>query len=263
MACPAPLSTASISVPPDRLLAMTPLCKGLVRATRPKWCTIRAWASAYATSSRPFNVLGIQQIAIGGLSKPALAALWVDEFGLRRIGNYRSEKENVDEDILSLGTGPWAVEVDLMQPIDPDKAPKVHVPPLNHIGLWVDDLPRAVESLTASGLRFAPGGIRRGASGYDITFLHPKSSEKVCRAVRSGGGPVRKGGAHCTTSAQLRHSPCPPPHTITQPLHLFPGRWAHRTAWGSVQWACAAGPFRAVDTNGRSAATRTCSTTHE
>lgn len=27
-----------------------------------------------------------------------------------------------------------------MQPIDPEKTPKVHIPALNHIGLWIDNL---------------------------------------------------------------------------------------------------------------------------
>jgi len=40
----------------------------------------------------------------------------------------------------------------------------------------IDDLPKAVEWLTANGVRFAPGGIRKGAAGFDITFLHPKAS---------------------------------------------------------------------------------------
>jgi lactoylglutathione lyase len=65
-----------------------------------------------------------------------------------------------------------------MQPLDVSKKPAVHEPPLNHIGLWIDDLPRAVEWLTAQGVRFAPGGIRKGAAGYDITFLHPKANEQ-------------------------------------------------------------------------------------
>ena len=50
----------------------------------------------------------------------------------------------------------------------------MHEPPLNHIGLWVDDLPAAVQWLAARGVRFAPGGIRKGASGHDICFIHPK-----------------------------------------------------------------------------------------
>ena len=128
--------------------------------------------------TRPFKVLGIQQIAIGGPSKEKLRSLWVDMLGLTITGNFVSERENVDEDIATLGTGAHRVEVDLMQPIDPEKKPAVHTTPLNHIGLWIDDLAAAVEWLTGKGVRFAPGGIRKGAAGYDITFLHPKSNDE-------------------------------------------------------------------------------------
>ena len=127
---------------------------------------------------RPFKVLGLQQVAIGGPSKAALRRLWVDAFGLEVTGTFVSERENVDEDICAIGSGAFKVEVDLMQPIDPDKKPAVHTTPLNHIGLWIDDLPRAVEWLTAHGLRFAPGGIRKGAAGHDICFVHPKGNEQ-------------------------------------------------------------------------------------
>ena len=127
--------------------------------------------------TRPFKVLGIQQIAIGGPDKSRLRELWVDKLGLQVTGHFKSERENVDEDICAMGAGPFTVEVDLMQPIDPDKKPAVHATPLNHVGLWIDDLPAAVDWLTAQGVRFAPGGIRKGAAGHDICFLHPKSNE--------------------------------------------------------------------------------------
>jgi len=129
-------------------------------------------------SHRPFRILGIQQIAIGGPSKERLKTLWVDMLGLEVTGNFVSERENVDEDICAMGKGPFKVEVDLMQPLDAAKKPAVHATPLNHVGLWVDDLPVAVEWLTAQGVRFAPGGIRRGAAGFDITFLHPKGNDE-------------------------------------------------------------------------------------
>lgn len=129
-------------------------------------------------STRPFRILGIQQVAIGGPDKARLRRLWVDMFGLEVTGNFKSERENVDEDITAMGKGPFKVEVDLMQPIDASKKPAVHEPPLNHIGLWVDNLPVAVEWLGSQGVRFAPGGIRRGAAGYDITFMHPKANEQ-------------------------------------------------------------------------------------
>jgi lactoylglutathione lyase len=127
---------------------------------------------------RPFKVLGVQQIAIGGPDKQRLQTLWVDMLGLEKTGTFQSERENVDEDICAIGSGPFKVEVDLMQPMDPEKKPAVHTTPLNHVGLWIDDLPLAVQWLSANGVRFAPGGIRKGAAGFDITFLHPKGNEE-------------------------------------------------------------------------------------
>ncbi len=129
-------------------------------------------------SERPFKVLGIQQIAVGGLDKTRLRKLWVDTLGLELSGTYQSESENVDEDIAVVGTGPLKVEVDLMQPLHPDKKPRVQTPPLNHVGLWIDDLETAVAWLQSRGVRFAPGGIRKGASGFDICFVHPKANEE-------------------------------------------------------------------------------------
>ena len=127
-------------------------------------------------SERPFRVLGIQQIAVGGLDKNPLRKFWVDTLGLSLSGNYRSENENVDEDIAVLGSGPLKLEVDLMQPIDPEKRPKVQDPPLNHIGLWIDDLHAAEKWLSEQGVRFTPGGIRKGAAGYEVCFIHPKGN---------------------------------------------------------------------------------------
>ena len=127
---------------------------------------------------RPFKVLGIQQIAIGGTDKQRMKTLWVDMFGLAQTGTFKSESENVDEDILAMGTGVNKVEVDIMQPLDINKKPAVHTTPLNHIGLWIDDLPACVEWLSAKGVRFAPGGIRKGAAGFDICCLHPKANEE-------------------------------------------------------------------------------------
>ncbi len=127
---------------------------------------------------RPFRILGLQQIALGAADKSQLSQLWIELFGLSVVGEYKSERENVDEDIAVLGRGPAQVEVDLMQPLDPAGKIDVSKPALNHIGLWVDDLPAAVEWLTAQGLRFAPGGIRKGASGHDICFIHPKANDQ-------------------------------------------------------------------------------------
>lgn len=130
------------------------------------------------TGTRPFRILGLQQIALGGLDLSALRGLWVDTFGVEKVGEFESASENVREDILRLGQGAHAVEIDLMQPLDAEARPKVHDPALNHVGLWVDDLPAAVDWLEVHGMRFTPGGIRKGASGHDICFVHPKGNEQ-------------------------------------------------------------------------------------
>lgn len=135
-------------------------------------------------SGRPFRVLGVQQIAVGHPDKQKLRELWVDLLGLEPVGTYRSDSENVDEDILKVGSGDFAVELDLMQPIDPDRSPRVHEPALNHIGLWVDDLDAAHRWLSEQGVRFA-GGIRTGAAGHRVAFIHPKGSDG---APRGGQG---------------------------------------------------------------------------
>jgi len=131
---------------------------------------------------RPFRVLGLQQVAIGGTDKTALRGLWVDLLGVAAVGSYHSEAENVDEDILRLGVGAGAVEIDLMQPIDLEGRPRVHSPPLNHIGLWVDDLSAAHAWLSARGVRFTPGGMRKGAAGHEVCFIHPKPSDDAPEA---------------------------------------------------------------------------------
>ena len=129
-------------------------------------------------NKRPFEVLALQQVAIGGLDKQRLRHLWVDVLGLTPHGSYVSEKENVDEDILVLGRGVGEVEIDLMEPLDLERRPRVDRPALNHIGLWIDDLAAAHRWLADQGVRFAPGGIRKGAAGHDVCFIHPKGNEQ-------------------------------------------------------------------------------------
>ena len=130
------------------------------------------------SDSRPFSVLGIQQIAVGAADKQKLRNFWIDTLGLNYRSTFVSEKENVDEDICEMGAGAFTVEVDLMQPLDPEKKPRVDIPQLNHVGLWIDDLAAAVDWLLAKGVRFTPGGIRAGAAGHDVCFIHPKGNDE-------------------------------------------------------------------------------------
>ena len=136
-------------------------------------------------SLRNFKILGVQQIALGATDKRLLLDFWVGLLGIKHVGSFVSETENVDEDICQIGMGDFAVEVDLMQPLDETRAPRVDNPALNHVGLWVDDLVAAHDWLSDKGVRFTPGGIRKGASGHDVCFIHPKGNESF---PKSGNG---------------------------------------------------------------------------
>ena len=136
-------------------------------------------------SERPFRVLGVQQIALGALHHQPLLEFWSELLGLEVQAHFESASENVREAILHLGAGAAKIELDLMEPLDPSAKPKVHEPALNHFGLWLDDLAAAYAWLSARGVRFAPGGVRRGAAGHDVCFIHPKPSAD---APRSGEG---------------------------------------------------------------------------
>ena len=76
-----------------------------------------------------------------------------------------SEKENVDEDILLLGHGPTAVEVDIMQPLDPEKSPKV--------GSLCFVL-RCVEPLRLLALYTLCGCL------YGVPFGDPRARSAIC-----------------------------------------------------------------------------------
>ncbi len=45
----------------------------------------------FSDSARKFNVLGIQQVAIGGLDKQLLSNFWVNTMGINKVGDYKSE----------------------------------------------------------------------------------------------------------------------------------------------------------------------------
>ena len=125
-------------------------------------------------SERPFRVLGLQQVALGALDLAPLLALWRDLLGVEVVGQFESSSENVREHIMTLGVGALRVELDLMQPLDPHSKPRVHEPALNHFGIWIDDLPAAYAWLSERGVRFTPGGMRTGAAGHLVCFVHPK-----------------------------------------------------------------------------------------
>jgi pyruvate/2-oxoglutarate dehydrogenase complex dihydrolipoamide acyltransferase (E2) component len=145
-------------------------------------------------ASKPFRILGIQQIAIGGPTRQRLRTLWVDMLGLDGHRHFVSERENVDEDICASAAGrrgrgrPDAAD-------RPDKKPAVHTTPLNHVGLWIDDLPKAVEWLTRTACasrRAASARARPATTSASSTRRQRRVPDRRRRrADRAGAGAAR------------------------------------------------------------------------
>ncbi|HTJ97605.1 MAG TPA: VOC family protein [Rhodocyclaceae bacterium] len=129
-------------------------------------------------SARPFKILGVHHLAIGNADIQRLRHLWGDVLGLSLGENFVLESENVIGCIARLEAGAHTVEVDLLQPLNAESKPAPHLPPLNHIAFWVDHLAEAVTWLVAQGVRFTPGGIRAGANGRMMAFIHPKATDE-------------------------------------------------------------------------------------
>ena len=137
----------------------------------------------------------VQQIAIGGASKKELGGLWHELLGITKLGEHTASVDNVAQDILSVGPRPFNVEIDLMQPLDAAARPNPASHPLHHVGLWVDNLPGAVDYLKAKGVGFV-GDVRRGAApGGDQTSR--RLEDVLSESGLPGGVGARAGAANC------------------------------------------------------------------
>lgn len=123
---------------------------------------------------KPFQIMGIDHVAIGALDKTGLVEFWTDILGGNVIREASAPGENTDEVVVEFGTS----HIDLMSPIDAEKKPKPHIPALNHIALKVDNIQACVSYLEEKGFKM-PGGIRRSPKGHDVAFIHPKSAHGV------------------------------------------------------------------------------------
>jgi len=124
---------------------------------------------------RPFKVISVKHIAIGAESNKGLEHFFVDLLGIGKLGG---EEEILSENVREIKLGlPDGLELDLMEPIDASKKPNVANRPLHHFALQVDNLDAAFRWLQSKGVRMT-GEIRKGASGRDIFFVHPKGNSE-------------------------------------------------------------------------------------
>ena len=73
-----------------------------------------------------------------------------------------------------------------MQPLDAARKPAVHEPPLNHVGLWVDDLPDGGRLADGAGRALRARRHPQGRGG-PRHHLHPPEGQRGRRPIGGEG----------------------------------------------------------------------------
>ena len=93
--------------------------------------------------------------------------------------------------VTFVGRGPGRLE--LLEPVSQDSTVQRFLDRrgsgLHHIAYRVADLPRALEKLTAAGVRLIDQEPRIGAEGHRVAFLHPQSTFGVLIELVEGKMP--------------------------------------------------------------------------
>ncbi|HBI57091.1 MAG TPA: methylmalonyl-CoA epimerase [Firmicutes bacterium] len=105
--------------------------------------------------------------------------LYRDTLGLEYAGEETVAEQKVKTAFFPLGES----SIELLEPTDPDSPVAKFIAKrgagIHHIALRVDDVAKAIEELTARGVRMIDAVPRDGAHGAKIAFIHPKSTPGV------------------------------------------------------------------------------------
>lgn len=125
------------------------------------------------------KILGIEHVAVAAEDLKEPERIFHQILG---IGNFKTEEvvdQQVVTDIFDTGQG----KVEFLKPMS-DESPiskflRERGPGLHHIAFLVDDLPAWLEHLEKQGVELIDKEPRTGAEGFQIAFLHPRSTAGV------------------------------------------------------------------------------------
>lgn len=121
----------------------------------------------------------IDHVGIAVKSLERAAGLYAELLGEEPAGREEVPGEGVEVAFFGRGGG----RVELLEPTDDESAVARFLerrgPGIHHVCLRVEDVEAAVERATAAGAELVPPGIRTGAGGSRVAFLHPRSTGGV------------------------------------------------------------------------------------
>ena len=130
-------------------------------------------------SQKPFKITGIEHVGIAVESLDGLSDIFSDILGLDHIGKEEVKDQGVITDIYDTGAG----KLEFLKATGSDSPISKFISKkgeaMHHIALSVDDLKSAIDYLDMKGIELIDSAPRKGAEGFSIAFLHPKSTAKI------------------------------------------------------------------------------------
>jgi methylmalonyl-CoA/ethylmalonyl-CoA epimerase len=127
------------------------------------------------------KVKRIDHVAIAVAERDAAASQLAGLFGLTLGATEHVANQKTDVAFLDT-SGVGATSIELCAPAGNETLQRFldkRGPGLHHVCFEVDDLPAALASLKAAGVRLIDEAPRRGARGHDVAFLHPAATGGV------------------------------------------------------------------------------------
>jgi methylmalonyl-CoA/ethylmalonyl-CoA epimerase len=127
------------------------------------------------------KVKRIDHVAIAVADRDASTKQLASLFGLTRGASEHVTGQKTDVAFLDAG-GPDAASLELCAPAGNESLQRFldkRGPGLHHVCFEVDDLPAALASLKAEGVRLLDEAPRKGARGHWVAFLHPAATGGV------------------------------------------------------------------------------------
>jgi len=132
-------------------------------------------------------IRGVDHIAIAVKSLRDGLAFWADALGLEAEGLETVESEGVRVAFLPVGDS----RIELLEPTSDDSPIAGFLekrgPGMHHVTLRVDGIEALLERLRGRGIEALGDGVRRGAGGSKVAFLHPRSTGGTLVELVEGG----------------------------------------------------------------------------